>query len=186
MKSISSIVVLLAALALPAQAITVADVDVPETTEIREQSLNLYGAGIRKKFFMKLYVGSLYASETGMSADGILAGDKLTAVRLNIISGLITSDKMISTIEEGFEKASGGNMAPLRERLNNFMAVFSEAIVEGDQFTMVSIPGVGLEAYKNGKLLTLVEGDDFRRTLFSIWLGEEPADDDLKDAMLGN
>jgi hypothetical protein len=31
-----------------------------------------------------------------------------------------------------------------------------------------------------------VEGKDFADALFSVWLGKDPADDDLKAGMLGS
>ena len=31
----------------------------------------------------------------------------------------------------------------------------------------------------------VIEGEDFNAALLDIWLGEEPADDDLKEEMLG-
>ena len=37
----------------------------------------------------------------------------------------------------------------------------------------------------NGKVMGLVEGDDFFTAILKIWLGEEPSDSDLKEAMLG-
>ncbi|MBY5992919.1 chalcone isomerase family protein [Ferrimonas balearica] len=185
MKHFTALLALALSVLIPAQARTVADVTLQESITVQGDTLSLYGAGIRTKYFMKLYVGSLYGAETGLDAKGVLASEQTTAVRLNIISGMITSDRMIDTIEEGFDTATGGNVAPLRERLDNFLAVFDEAVEVGDQFTMVSIPGSGLEAYKNGELLTLVEGDDFRQALFAIWLGEKPADKKLKRAMLG-
>ncbi|GAA4897775.1 chalcone isomerase family protein [Ferrimonas pelagia] len=185
MKKIISVLALIGAIVLPAQANTVSGVDLAPSIKIQGQSLNYYGAGVRSKFFMKLYVGSLYAQQAELNAANVLTSEQLSAVRLNIISSMITSDRMVDTIIEGFETASNGNLAPLQQRLDTFLAVFDEAVEIGDQFTMVSIPGVGLEAYKNGKLLTLIEGDDFRRTLFAIWLGDKPADKKLKQAMLG-
>ncbi|WP_298439360.1 chalcone isomerase family protein [uncultured Ferrimonas sp.] len=186
MKKLLSALSLTVALLSGAQAATVADVELQPTIDVQGQSLNYYGAGIRSKFFMKLYVGSLYAQQAGLSAQAVISGDSISAVRLNILSSMITSERMIDTIEAGFEQASNGNMAPLRQRINNFVAVFDQAIEVGDQFTLVSLPGEGVEAYKNGQLLTVVQGDDFRQTLFAIWLGDEPADDKLKRKMLGN
>ncbi|WP_028117335.1 chalcone isomerase family protein [Ferrimonas senticii] len=167
------------------QAHTVADVTLANQIQVGEQSLSYYGAGVRSKFFMDLYVGALYAEQSGLSAEAVIAGNAVSAVRLNILSDMITSERMIDTIEEGFEQASDGNVAPLRQRLDAFVAVFDEAIAVGDQFTLVSLPGVGIDAYKNGQLLTKIEGDDFRQTLFSIWLGDDPADKKLKNKMLG-
>lgn len=185
MKNLIALMALALSALMPAHAATVAGVDLDPKITVQGQALDYYGAGIRSKYFMKLYVGALYAQQAGLDAEGVLDSDKLTAVRLNILSGMITSERMIDTIEEGFETATNGNVAPLRDRLDNFMAVFDAPVQVGDQFTMVSIPGVGLEAYKNGQLLTLVEGDDFRRALFAIWLGDKPADKKLKAAMLG-
>ncbi|SHH28351.1 chalcone isomerase family protein [Ferrimonas marina] len=185
MKNLIFALVALLATTAPAKAETLSGVTLQPSIEVQDTNLNYYGAGVRSKFFMKLYVGSLYAEQSGLDANAILDTDGISAVRLNIISGMITSDRMIDTIEEGFDTASGGNVAPLRDRLDRFLAVFDEAVEIDDQFTMVSIPGVGLEAYKNGQLLTLIEGDDFRRTLFAIWLGDKPADKKLKSQMLG-
>ena len=171
-------------LTLTAQAVEIADVSIPEQLQVKEQSLTLNGAGIRKMLFMELYVGSLYTEEQTSSANEVLDSDTPVAIRLDIVSGMITSDKMASTVNEGFEVATEGNLAPLQERLDDFISVFQDEIVEGDQFTLVANPGQGLDAYKNGQFLITIEGDDFSKALFTIWLGEEPADDKLKDAML--
>jgi len=50
---------------------------------------------------------------------------------------------------------------------------------------MAYVPGQGVQVSKNGELKTLVPGLAFKEALFGIWLGKEPADDDLKDDMLG-
>lgn len=165
---------------------TVGGVQVESQLDVESHSLQHYGSGIRSKFFFKLYVGSLYAEQPGLNATQLLSGEHNVAVSLDIISNKITSERMRDTIEEGFEKASAGNMAPLRERLDSFVAVFDEKIEIGDQFLMFANDQGQLLAYKNQQLLTTVEGADFAQTLFAIWLGEQPADDKLKSKMLGN
>ena len=42
------------------QAMEVAGVTIPQTLELNSNTLKLNGAGLRRKFFMDLYVGSLY------------------------------------------------------------------------------------------------------------------------------
>ncbi|WP_417346210.1 chalcone isomerase family protein [Ferrimonas sp.] len=186
MKKLTLAAALAASLLIPAQAATeIAGVAVDDTIELQGKPLALSGAGIRSKFFMDLYVGSLYSSESGLDQQLALEGNQTSAIRLNIVSGLITSDKMIDSIEEGFQSSAGDGYDQLKPKIDAFIAVFSDQIVEGDQFTLLSLPGVGVEAYKNGQLLTLIEGDEFRQALLGIWLGDDPADDDLKDAMLG-
>ncbi|TKB51607.1 chalcone isomerase [Ferrimonas sediminicola] len=186
MNKLTLTATLLASLLLPAQAATeIAGVAVTDTIELQGKPLTLSGAGIRSKFFMDLYVGSLYSSEPGLDDQQAIEGNQTSAIRLNIVSGLITSDKMIDSIEEGFQGSAGKHYGQLKPKIDAFIAVFSDQIVEGDQFTLLSLPGVGVEAYKNGQLLTLIEGEAFRQALLGIWLGDKPADDDLKEAMLG-
>lgn len=129
-------------------------------------------------------MGSLYTTETVSEAQAVLSGPVQSVIRLDIISKIITSELMKETIEEGFDKAMNGNTAPLRKEIDDFIAIFSDEISKGDQFTFVSLPGTGLVAYKGDRKLATINNDRFRETLFTIWLGENPADAKLKKAML--
>ncbi|QUM75379.1 chalcone isomerase family protein [Moritella sp. 24] len=160
----------------------VSGVSVPDNVSVEGASLNYQGAGVRSKFFIDLYVGSLFTQKA--DTDVVKSQDQ-SAIRLNIISGLITSEKMVSAINEGFDGATSGNTAPISAEIAEFIGVFSEEIVKGDQFTLVSIPGKGLTTYKNDEKLSTITNDDFRQAVLSIWLGDKPADDDLKEDMLG-
>ena len=56
-----------------AQASMIADVDVAEQMTVVEQPLILNGAGVRSKFFMDLYVGSLYLPTKAHTLEDVLA-----------------------------------------------------------------------------------------------------------------
>lgn len=159
----------------------VSGVSIPDSVSINGSALNYQGAGVRSKFFIDLYVGSLF---TQSGADAV-NGKGASAIRLNIISDLITSEKMVNAINEGFESATNGNTAPIQAEISEFINLFSAPIAEGDQFTLLSKPGEGLVTYKNDVQLASIENDVFRQAVLNIWLGDEPADDDLKEAMLG-
>ena len=92
---------------------------------------------------------------------------------------------MIESIEEGFDKAMNGNTSALRKEIDDFISIFSDEINKGDQFSFHSIPGQGVTAYKGDRKLTDIDNDYFRKMLFSIWLGDNPADARLKKAMIG-
>ena len=47
------------------------------------------------------------------------------------------------------------------------------------------IPETGTRITIDNEVKGVIEGADFYAALADVWLGEEPADDDLKDAMLG-
>ena len=107
------------------------------------------------------------------------------AIKLNIVSGLITSDKMISAINEGFENATGKKTAPLKAKIDKFKGFFKEEIKKGDVFIIMNVPNEGIVVYKNGIKKGSIDGHDFKKAMFGIWLCDKPADKDLKDDMLG-
>jgi hypothetical protein len=174
-------------MAFPTQAqVTINGVTLPATMKAGDASVSLNGGGIRKKVFFKLYVGGLYLSEKSSDAAAIVNADKAMAVKLQITSSMISSDNMSEAILEGFETSTGGKTEPLKAKIAAFVNTFKkDEIVEGNVFDIVYVPGKGVESYKNGKLQGTIEGMDFKKALFGIWLGSKPADDDLKTAMLG-
>jgi len=108
------------------------------------------------------------------------------AVKLQITSAMIDSDNMSEAINEGFEKSTKNNVAPLKDKIAQFVATFGkEEIVEGNIFDIIYVPGTGVESYKNGKLQSTITGMEFKKALFGIWLCGDPADEDLKKGMLG-
>ncbi|HPW86270.1 MAG TPA: chalcone isomerase family protein [Chitinophagales bacterium] len=166
---------------------TVNGVSVPAKLKTATTELNLNGAGVRKKAFFKVYVLSLYVKNKSKDAAAILKSNDEIAVRLQITSGVVNSENMEEAIREGFGKSLNGKVAPLQSKIDNFIEIFSkEAIKEGDIFTLNYVPGTGLKAYKNGKLLSTIEGEDFKKALFGIWLSDNPVDAGLKTALLNN
>lgn len=166
-------------------AAEVAGVTMPDSLKAGQDSLLLNGAGVRTKFFMDLYVGGLYVKEKGMDPAEIVEADAPMAIKLHIISGLITSDKMEKTTREGFENATGGNTAPIQDEIDTFIAVFKEKIEKGDVYDLIYVPGKGVETYKNGTYASITTGIAFKQALFGIWLGDKPAQKSLKEEMLG-
>ena len=162
----------------------ISGIEVADTIVLENQSLQLNGAGVRSKFFMDLYVGSLYVPAQLSSTVAVLEAPA-AAIRLNITSGMITSEKMRDAITEGFEHATAENTADIQPQIDAFMALFKEEIKEGDQFTLVANKARGVTAYKNGQEQATIEGEMFRQALLKIWLGDKPAQKSLKEAMLG-
>ncbi len=107
------------------------------------------------------------------------------AIELRITSGLITSEKMESATREGFNNSLGGKTASLESEIDDFIGVFKDRIQKGDFYTFVYSPGKGTEIYKNGNLSRVIEGLEFKKALFGIWLCEKPAQASLRKDMLG-
>lgn len=177
---------LLTILLLPniSMAKDISGIQVADTITLENVSLVLNGAGVRSKFFMDLYVGSLYVPAP-LSTTSAVIDAPVAAIRLNITSSMITSDKMREAITEGFEHATADNTTDIQPQIDAFMALFKDEIKQGDQFTLVANKSRGVTAYKNGQEQATIEGEMFRQALLKIWLGEKPAQTSLKEAMLG-
>ena len=69
---------------------------------------------------------------------------------------------------------------PIKEKIWRFLG-----IKKGDVFIIMNVPNEGVVVYKNGTKKGSIDGHDFKKALFGIWLCDKPADKDLKDEMLG-
>ncbi|MCP5206370.1 MAG: chalcone isomerase family protein [Hahellaceae bacterium] len=163
----------------------VAGVKIEDSLNAAGTQLNLNGAGIRTKWFMDIYVGGLYLPTSDKDAAKIIAADEPQAIKLHMVSGLVTSDKMVAATMEGFENATNNNVASIQDEVDAFMGVFKEQISENDQFDLVYVPGKGVEVYKNAELKDTIGDLSFKKALFGIWLSDKPAQEDLKKSMLG-
>lgn len=176
---------MLCSLAAAGEARDIAGIAVPDTLTGNGLALMLNGAGIRTKFFMDMYIGALYLQQRGTQPEKILQADEPMAIRLHIVSALITSEKMETATREGFLNATGGNTAPLQPSIEQFITVFREKIEKNDNYEMVYIPNEGTRIYRNGTLKTVIPGLHFKQALFGIWLCAKPAQESLKKQMLG-
>jgi len=178
-------VILAILMSISTMAVNIAGIDVKENFIAADKKMILNGAGIRKKLFFKLYVGSLYLPEKTMDAVAIVEGNENMIIELNIISKLITSSKLKEAVEEGFSTVKPEKMELIKERLEIFTDIFEGGKVKsGDVFTFNYIDGK-VETYKNGEHILTTEGQDFKEALFGIWLGERAIDKNLKAEMLG-
>ena len=77
----------------------------------------------------------------------------------------------------------GRTMAALRGRLDRINDAYRD-VKPGDRYALTYRPRKGTELSLNGETLLTVEGADFAAAYFSIWLGEKPIDDGLKNELL--
>lgn len=167
--------------------LTLNGVTLPAKVKGTSGDLILNGGAIRKKAFFKVYTIGLYLGQKSKDAAAIIKNNTEVTVQLQITSSVVSSSNMSEAIEEGFNKSMKGNTAPLKGRIDAFIATFKkEPIKEGDMFVLNYVPGVGVRTFKNNKLLATIEGEDFKKALIGIWLGPDPIDDGVKTGLLGN
>jgi hypothetical protein len=170
-------------LAAPALATEVAGVKVPDAATVGGTPLVLNGAGLRKKFIIKVYVGALYLAERSKDPAAILAADAPWKVSMFFLRD-VDHDKMVSAFKEGFENNSPGQLPQHLADLEKFHAVMTD-LKEGQEMAIAYLPGQGTTLTVPGGAAATVPGLGFAQALLRNWLGQKPADGDLKKGMLG-
>ena len=170
----------------PLEAATIGGITLDKSITVGNTETLFNGAGLRKKFFIKLYVGSLYLTTPSSDANAIINADEAMAIRLNILSDLLTRDKLLSALKEGFDKSTGGNTAPIQPQIDQMIELMQDEVSPGDTLTLAYEPGVGTHVMREGKVLNVIEGLPFKSALFGIWLSDKPAQKSLKSDMLGS
>ncbi|MDY6830562.1 MAG: chalcone isomerase family protein [Thermodesulfobacteriota bacterium] len=159
-----------------AGAVTVGKATLPDSITVAGENLVLNGAGIREKkvvlVTVDIYAAGLYLKSKTTDAQAIIDADETMALKIQIISSLITSERFVEAVVVGFEEATGGNTAPIQKEIDMFLSVFAEEIKPDDVFDIQYVKGVGTKVYKNGKAEpeVVVAGLPIKKALFGIWL----------------
>ena len=169
----------------PVSARQIAGVAVDESVTMENKQLVLNGAGIRKKFFVKVYVGALYLTGKLTTAEAVMADPGAKRIIMSFLHKEVSAAKLADAWNKGFiANHTSEELRSLRERINRFNSLF-RTVYKGDEIRLDYLPEDGTRVWINNSLQGTIPGDDFHVALLKIWLGREPADSDLKDAMLG-
>lgn len=169
------------------QARELAGVEVKEQVSVAgiETPLKLNGAGVRYKFFFKIYVGALYLPDVEQDAALIIKGSQPNRIVMHFIYDEVSREKLVNAWLEGFEDNNDkATFAAVKDRLTQFNQMFSD-VHKGDVVELDFLPAKGTRVSIKGVEKGVIEGNDFNRALLSVWLGEDPVTEELKAAMLG-
>jgi Chalcone isomerase-like len=189
----TSLLVLAAPLPAWAQAavpgtVEVAGVKYAPTLTVGAANLQLNGAGIRYKAVFKVYTAGLYLGAKAATPEAVYAAPgvkRLHVVMLRDIDGnelgkLFTDGMRKNATREEFGKSIPGTL-----KLAEMFAT-RKRLAAGESFTVDYIPGTGTVISLNGKIAAdpIVE-PVFFIAMMKIWLGADPPDWQLKEALLG-
>ncbi len=176
---------LLASVATHAET-EIAGVKLADSYTLGNQTLALNGAGIRSKFIVEVYVGALYVAKPTHDVNTILAADGPGSMQMYMLYKHVSAGKLVKAWTEGFAaNLSEQELGHLQASIDKFNNMFP-SLKEGDVVLMDFTPGKGTEVIVNKESRGVVEGNDFFPALLKIWIGEHPADDDLKEGLLGS
>lgn len=156
--------------------------------EVQGSKLQLNGAGTRYRAIFKVYDMGLYTAKKVSSPAELLAlpGPKrLQFTALRELPGTDLGRLFLKGMGENSSKEQVQRHALSSARL---IEVFSgrSKMMPGESFAMEFVPGKGTTFYILGKPQGAPVGDDeFFGMVMKIWVGESPADGQLRDALLG-
>ena len=156
--------------------------------DVRGTKLQLNGAGTRYKAVFQVYAAALYLPRRSASADEVLAmpGSKRIAITMlrDIDSGEL--GKLFSRgMEDNMDRAAFSRLIPGVLRMSQLFSDIKK-LQAGDVISIDWVPGTGAVVTVKG----VQQGEPFRepeffQALLRIWLGPQPADWRLKEALLG-
>lgn len=166
---------------------------VPTTLTVGDTELVLNGGERRRRWMINAYVGALYLEEKTDDAQAIIDADAPMAKKMIITSNLVSRNRMISAIDDGFEKSTGGYDQFVEEHGEEYaryrqemLDSFEGELESGDVVIISYEPGKGLRIEHNGEEIGLVEESiEFKKAVFGIWLGDDPVQESLKEGLLG-
>ena len=183
---------IIAALTLPlasrAQTTEVAGVKFANTVQVANTRLQMNGAGVRYKIVFKVYAAALYLVDKASTPDAVLASKgprhlqivMLRDIDANELGRLFTKGMEQNAPREEFSKSIAGIM-----RMSD---IFSsrKKLSAGESFAVEWVPDVGTVILVNGQPVSEpIKEPEFYSALMRIWLGKSPADEQLKEALLG-
>ena len=188
LKQLAAGAVLCLATAGALAQVTVSGVRYDESIDARGTKLLLNGAGIRYKAVFKVYTAGLYLPRKAGTPEEALAVQGPKRMSITMLREIDSSElgKLFSRgMEDNMDKAAFSKLIPGVMRMSQIFTDHKK-LNPGEVFTIDWIPGTGTVITVKG----VAQGEPFKEpeffnALLRIWLGPNPADYKLKDALLG-
>jgi len=168
---------------LPVFSLEIGGKNLPDTKNVGEKNLILNGAGIRKKLIIKVYACGLYLTDKNSNSETILNANEPIAIRMHFIYKKVASEKLVNAWDKGFSNNNVANS--LQPKIDKFNSFFTESAKKNDIYEIIYLPEEGTSVFINSDLKGTIKGFEFRKAVFSIWLGENTALPKLKEKLLG-
>ncbi len=165
-------------------AVEVAGVTLAEFMEIGGKDCQLAGKGIRKKVVIKVYVAGLYMEIPRLDPEIIINSDQPKGITMDFVYKKVEGEKLQTAWREGFDKNTPDSSPELKEKMDQFVGMFTGDAVKGDHYLITYEPGTGTTVKIKDEVKGTIPGEEFMRAVMAIWFGDKPADKGLKKSVL--
>ena len=188
-RPLATLLLACAALAAWAQPLEVEGVKLEATSQLGAAKLQLNGAGLRTKVFIKVYVAGLYMPQKANTAAQLLAQTGPRRVAITMLRN-VDAESFAGALNDGLRdnhtEAQFAAMKPKIDALNANLKAVGEA-KKGDVIHFEFVPDAGTQVIVNGQAKgSVIPGEEFFTAVLRIWLGDKPVDASLKKALIGS
>jgi hypothetical protein len=152
-----------------------------DSLRVDENLLEMRGAGVLHWFFFKVYVATLYLPPD------VPNKNVLDDVPKKMVFHYLSDMKAEQFGESGehliLRNVSTEEFRRIKQKLNEINMMYRD-VKKGERYSLTYLPGKGTELALNGKVLGRIAGYDFASIYYRIWLGDNPADEELKKMLL--
>lgn len=170
--------------AATAGAATVGGVNIADTASVNGQNLVLNGAGLRKKFVIKVYTGALYLPAKQSNAAAILSADTPRRMVMHFVFD-VDKGKIAEAWVEGLEANVPNASAEVKTAFKT-LASWMGDMKDGQEIVMTYVPGAGTTVQVAGVAKGTLPGKATNDAILATWIGPKPGPGgDFKKAVLG-
>ena len=185
MKHFIKFLIVLSAFAFTAAIadnIRVGKTEFPKFYETPQGRIEAKGWGVLKyAFVMKAYAAMLYGP-TDVAARDLLYADVPKRLEINYFVSINGPDFAKGANAMLQKQLPEEELSRLKTRVDRLHATYRD-VESGDRYALTYLPGSGTILELNGEPLVQIEGTDFSRAYFGIWLAEPPISAKLKQAL---
>ena len=185
LTGLAGLMISASALAAPME---VSGIKLADPVEAAGSKLQLNGAGVRYKAIFKVYVAALYLDKKATTPEEVYSTPGAKRISITLLREMDSNELGRSFTKAFEENAPKSEMSKLIPGLMRMGQVFADQkkIVANEGFTIDWIPGTGTVITVKGKAQgEPIKEAEFYNAMLRIWLGQNPADWKLKDALLG-
>jgi hypothetical protein len=173
----------------PARAqVTVEGYTYARETTVGGVTLRLNGVGLRAVAWFKGYGAGLYLGRKATTVDAVLADSGPKRLRLRLFVD-VPAAEFVKAFYKGIERNTPPAQQPgLAARMQRFDSMVSslKTLKTGDLVDLDFLPDEGLVFSHNGRRVgEALPGADFYAALLLIFIGQRPADKEMKIGLLG-
>ena len=175
--------------AIPAFSAELEGVRLDDRIRVDGQELQLNGIAVRTRVIFKVYVAGLYLPARATNAEAALAAKGAKRIVLVMLRDA-SAQQFVDSIEDGLRRNNGeGELAAVRRQTDELLAKIRAIgqAKKGMQIVLDYAPSAGgttlfVDGVAQGRSMP---GERFNRALLRIWLGDNPGQPELKQALLG-